>query len=74
MPPKKTKKGKGVVKTVVNKIKNKIPDSDANARPAFPGERHAVLRLPNGKRGIGNYIGQHLGLSQGGNALASPYA
>ena len=38
-------------------IKNLLPDSDETARPAFAGERHAILQLPNGKYGIGNYIG-----------------
>jgi len=38
-------------------IKNKIPASDNTARPGFKGERHAILRLPNGKMGIANYVG-----------------
>lgn len=38
-------------------LKNLIPDSDANARPGFAGEFHTVLELPNGKYGVGNYIG-----------------
>ena len=38
-------------------IKNKIPASDNTARPGFKGERHAILRLPNGKMGIANYAG-----------------
>lgn len=53
----KPTKGRGLVTKAVAKLKNKIPDSDANARPAFPGERHAVLKLPNGKRGIANFMG-----------------
>jgi hypothetical protein len=38
-------------------LKNIIPNSDDNARPQFEGERHAILRLPNGRTGFGNYIG-----------------
>jgi len=36
---------------------NALPNSDENARKAYPGERHAILKLKNGKHGIGNYIG-----------------
>jgi hypothetical protein len=38
-------------------IKNLIPSSDSNARNSFPGERHAILKLPNGRAGIANYMG-----------------
>lgn len=38
-------------------LRNLMPDSDENARPGFPGEKHALLKLPNGKTGVGNYIG-----------------
>lgn len=38
-------------------LKNILPNSDDNARPQFEGERHAILRLPNGRTGFGNYIG-----------------
>lgn len=66
MPAKrKTKKtcheGAGVASTVnriANKVINMLPSSDANARPGFPNERHAILKLPNGKPGVGNFIGQ----------------
>jgi hypothetical protein len=34
-----------------------VPSSDENARPGFAGENHAVLKLANGKAGIGNFIG-----------------
>jgi hypothetical protein len=34
-----------------------VPSSDENARPGFAGENHAILKLANGKTGIGNYIG-----------------
>ena len=38
-------------------LRNLIPSSDANARPQFPGEKHAILKLPNGKWGQANYMG-----------------
>jgi len=38
-------------------VKNLLPSSDENARPAFVGERHAILQLPNGKYGMANYMG-----------------
>lgn len=38
-------------------ISNAFPDSDENARPIFPGELHAVLKLPNEKFGRANYMG-----------------
>ena len=38
-------------------LRNMIPDSDENARPGFPGEQHAILKLPNGKNGVANYMG-----------------
>jgi hypothetical protein len=40
-------------------LRNLIPDSDKNARPGFPGELHAILRLPNGQDGVANYMGPH---------------
>lgn len=41
----------------VSAVKNIIPDSDDTARPSFPGENHMVLKLPNGKNGIANFMG-----------------
>jgi hypothetical protein len=38
-------------------LRNAIPDSDETARPGFAGEKHAILKLKNGKFGVGNYIG-----------------
>lgn len=38
-------------------LRNALPSSDSNARAGFPGEKHAVLRLPNGKFGVANYMG-----------------
>ena len=39
-------------------IRNALPSSDDTARPGFPGEKHAILQLPNGKYGVANYMGQ----------------
>lgn len=36
---------------------NKLPSSDNNARPLYPGENHMVLKLKNGKNGVANYMG-----------------
>ena len=38
-------------------VRNMLPDSDSNARPGFAGEKHAILKLPNGKYGVANYMG-----------------
>ena len=38
-------------------ISNAMPDSDATARPLYPGEIHTLLKLPNGKYGRANYMG-----------------
>lgn len=38
-------------------LRNRIPDSDETARPGFQGEKHAILKLPNGKYGVANYMG-----------------
>lgn len=42
---------------IATSIKNALPSSDRTARPSFKGEVHGVLRLPNGKTGIANYLG-----------------
>jgi hypothetical protein len=36
---------------------NLLPSSDEKSRPKFVGEKHAILRLPNGKTGIANWCG-----------------
>ena len=36
---------------------NKLPNSDENARPLYPGEKHMVLKLKNGKSGMANFMG-----------------
>ena len=58
-------KGKMGLKAVVNNyigdtatsLKNMIPNSDDTARPSFSGEKHAILKLQNGKYGVANYMG-----------------
>ena len=42
---------------VGKEIINMIPDSDETARKGFPGEKHAILALANGKYGVANYMG-----------------
>lgn len=39
------------------RVSNAFPDSDENARDIFPGEFHAVVKLPNNKFGRANYTG-----------------
>lgn len=51
-------------------VKNLLPSSDETGRPAYSGERHAILQLPNGKYGMANYMGQ-LGSSPKVNVRAS---
>lgn len=41
----------------MTKILNSLPDSDENARPAYVGEKHLPLLLPNGRFGRANYCG-----------------
>jgi hypothetical protein len=38
-------------------LRNLVPSSDENARSGFAGEKHAILKLPNGKFGVANYMG-----------------
>ena len=38
-------------------LRNMVPSSDVNARKQYPGEAHAILKLPNGKYGTANYMG-----------------
>jgi hypothetical protein len=38
-------------------LKNLIPATDATARPAWPGEKHAILKTKTGWTGIANYMG-----------------
>jgi len=36
---------------------NRLPSSDDTARPLYPGEKHMILKLKNGKSGMANYMG-----------------
>lgn len=38
-------------------LRNLIPSSDKTARDGFAGEKHAILKLKNGKNGIANFMG-----------------
>ena len=44
---------------IATDLRNMLPDSDDTARPGFAGEAHAILKLPNGKNGVANYMGPH---------------
>ena len=58
-------KGKMGLRSIMNNytgdlgtaIRNSLPDSDNTARPGFSGEKHAILKLQNGKMGVANYMG-----------------
>jgi hypothetical protein len=47
----------GVLETGAATISNLFPSSDENARDIFPGEHHAIVRVPNGKFGRANFTG-----------------
>jgi hypothetical protein len=47
----------GSIGNVGTNLLNRIPNSDDTGRPLFQGEKHALLKLPNGKMGIGSFIG-----------------
>jgi len=52
-------RGSGILdslKSAVTTVRNALPSSDANARPLFPGETHAVLKV-NGLPANANYMG-----------------
>lgn len=42
---------------VTSSVKNLLPKMDKNARRQYPGEHHALLKLPNGRMGFANYMG-----------------
>jgi hypothetical protein len=41
----------------IQKIINTLPSSDSTGRPMYPGEKHMVLKLKNGRPGMANYMG-----------------
>ena len=43
-------------------LRNALPSSDSSARPGYAGEKHAILKLSNGKYGVANYMGPHTNL------------
>jgi len=48
---------KGLFDRTISGALNILPSSDDTARPGYPGERHGVLQLNNGKPGVANYMG-----------------
>lgn len=38
-------------------LRNMIPSSDNTARDGYAGEKHAILKLKNGKSGVANFMG-----------------
>jgi len=55
-------KGGGRVSEWTRKAFESLPSSDASARPGFPGEQHAILKLPNGLPGVANFMGPRTAL------------
>ena len=49
--------GSGFFDNVYAKALNMIPSSDNTGTKVFPGERHAPLKLKNGRMGIANFVG-----------------
>ena len=45
-------------------LRNMIPASDEGARPGYPGEKHMILKLPNGKNGVANWMGPNTAVIQ----------
>ncbi len=52
-----TKKFKRGAETLAAAVSNAFPDADKNARPIYPGEHHAIGRLPGGKYARMSYTG-----------------
>ncbi|MEK0325857.1 MAG: hypothetical protein QQN63_09145 [Nitrosopumilus sp.] len=69
---------KKIGQSVAATISNAFPDSDENARPIFPGENHAIVKLSNDKYGRANWTGpgtrvlDRLKRSQGGDPPRVP--
>lgn len=51
------KKGRSIGESLLAKASNLFPSSDENAADVFPGEFHAIVKLPNGKYGRASYSG-----------------
>lgn len=51
------KAGKAYSSDIATFIKNALPASDENAAKQYPGENHAILKLPNNKLAFANYMG-----------------
>lgn len=45
-------------------VRNAIPSSDDTARNGFAGEKHAILKLQNGKMGVANFMGPGTNLTK----------
>lgn len=54
------------IRKVIDKNKtniiNSLSNNDETGRPGFEGETHAILKLPNGKFGVANYMGPRTNL------------
>jgi hypothetical protein len=42
---------------LATRIKNALPSMNKDARPGFAGEKHALLKNPNGTFSFGNWMG-----------------
>ena len=46
-----------IFNSLYSKAINVLPPSSSTSRPSYPGERHAILQLPNGLPGVANFVG-----------------
>ncbi len=49
--------GSGFFDNMYSRALNMIPSSDNTGTKSYPGERHAPLKLKNGKMGVANFVG-----------------
>lgn len=49
--------GSGFFDKIYSRALNMIPSSDNTGTRAYPGERHAPLKLKNGRMGVANFVG-----------------
>tara|TARA_R110000787_G_scaffold105035_1_gene212437 strand:+ start:927 stop:2033 length:1107 start_codon:yes stop_codon:yes gene_type:complete len=49
--------GSGFFDNIYSRALNLIPSSDDTGTKSYPGERHAPLKLKNGRMGIANFVG-----------------